>query len=341
MADDKRVDEHTNDESAIEDQNHPVTDPEAVETHPSVIAAGEDFDAKVVVVTGASSGIGYGVAQELIEYGYQVIGTVRKQEDAERLRAELGPRMRTVLVDVADDEEVQRAAGEIAEMVGERGLAGLVNNAGIAVAGPLMHVDLDELRYQFDVNVVSVVAMTQALLGLLGGRRGSTQTPGRVINMNSVSGRMTYPFLAPYAASKHALASISDGMRRELALYGIAVIELMVGAVRTPIWGKASADDLARYGETDYAPGVAQMRATTDDLGKGGMPVERVAREVRRALEAPKPKARYVVVNDYWRGWLLPKLIPASMFDYAMTRQFGLSRSALDEEKQDGESSAG
>ncbi len=297
----------------------------------SVIESGEDFDAKIVVVTGASSGIGYGVAQELIAHGYQVIGTVRKPEDSERLRAELGVRMRTVLVDVADDDEVQRAAAEIGEMVGERGLAGLVNNAGIAVAGPLMHVDLEELRYQFDVNVVSVVAVTQALLRLLGGSRDNPYPPGRVINLNSVSGRITYPFLAPYAASKHALESISDGMRRELALYGIHVIELMVGAVRTPIWEKASEEDLARYEQTDYAPGVAQMRATAHDLGKGGMPVARVAREVRRALETPKPKARYVVVNDYLRGWLLPKLIPTRMFDYAMTRQFGLTRAALTE----------
>ena len=144
----------------------------------SIMESIEDPDARTVVVTGASTGIGYGVAKELVAHGYRVIGSVRKQADADRLVSELGGRMRTVLMDVADDDEVRRAAAEIAEMVGERGLAGLVNNAGIAVAGPLMHVDLEELRYQFDVNVVGVVAVTQALLPLLGGRNESQKTPG-------------------------------------------------------------------------------------------------------------------------------------------------------------------
>lgn len=300
------------------------------EKNGSIIESGEDPDARVVVVTGASTGIGYGLAQELIAHGYQVIGTVRKAEDAERLRAELGGRMRTVLMDVADDDEVSRAAAEITEMVGERGLAGLVNNAGIAVAGPLMHVELEELRYQFDVNVVGVVAMTQAMLPLLGGRKVITHAPGRVINMSSVSAYTTYPFLAPYAASKSALESISDGMRRELALYGIDVIVMVMGAVQTPIWEKASEEDLARYSKTDYASGVAQMKATTSDLGKFGMPVKRVAEAVRVALETSKPKPRYILVNDYWRGWLLPKFIPTRTFDWAMIRQFGLTRSNLE-----------
>lgn len=283
-------------------------------------------DKPTVVVTGASSGIGYGIAQELIAQGYQVVGTVRKQADADRLRAELGRWMKPVLMDVADDEEVMRAAAEIQALVGDRGLAGLVNNAGIAVAGPLMHVDLEELRYQFDVNVVGVVAVTQALLPLLGGRADYTHPPGRVINISSVSAYTTYPFLAPYAASKYALESISDGLRRELSLYGIKVIIMVLGAVQTPIWNKASGEDLARYAATDYAEGVAQMKATTGELGSGGMPVKRVARAVTQALEQPKPKARYILVNDYWRGWILPRLIPSSLFDWAMIKQFGLIR---------------
>jgi NAD(P)-dependent dehydrogenase (short-subunit alcohol dehydrogenase family) len=293
----------------------------------AVVEQWQDPDSRIVVVTGASTGIGYAVAKELTEHGYLVVGTVRKSEDAERVRAELGVRVRVVLMDVADDDEVQRAAGEIKEMVGERGIAALVNNAGIAVAGPLMHVDLEELRYQFDVNVVGVVAMTQAMLPLLGGNSETNIKPGRVVNMSSVSAHVTYPFLAPYAASKHALESISDGMRRELTLYGIDVITMVLGAVATPIWGKASESDLARYARTDYASAVDQMKNTTADLGKLGMPAQRVAEAVRLALESANPKPRHILVNDYWRGWLLPKLIPTRMFDWAMIRQFGLVRS--------------
>ena len=300
-----------------------------VEATSTLNRTGESTDRtreRTVVVTGASTGIGYAVAHHLIAHGYQVVGTVRKQEDADRLRAELGDGIYPVLMDVADDEEVVRAAEEIRELVGDRGLAGLVNNAGIAVAGPLMHVDLEELRYQFDVNVVGVVAMTQALLPLLSRHKDSPHPPGRVINISSVSAYTTYPFLAPYAASKRALESISDGMRRELALYGIPVIVMVVGAVQTPIWGKVSEADLERYAATDYAEGVAQMRATTSELARGGMPVKRVAQAIHQALEHPKPKARYIVVNDYWRGWVLPHFIPTRMFDWAMAKQFGLTR---------------
>ena len=291
-----------------------------------VVDSEHDPDARTIVITGVSTGIGYAIAQELIAHGYRVIGTVRKQEDADRVRAALGQRAHVVLMDVADDEQVQRAAGEITAMVGERGIAALVNNAGIAVAGPLMHVDLEELRYQFDVNVVGVVAMTQAMLPLLGGRKDSPMPPGRVLNLGSVSAHVTYPFLAPYAASKRALEAISDGMRRELALYGIDVIVMVVGAVQTPIWSKVSAEDLDRYAKTDYASAVAQMAATTSDLSKNSMPVARVAVAARRALEQAKPKARHILVNDYWRGWLLTRLIPTRLFDYALTRQFGLTR---------------
>ncbi len=250
---------------------------------------------------------------------------MRQAEDADRLRVELGEAVHPVLMDVSDDDEVRRAAGEIEALAQDRGLAGLVNNAGIVVAGPLMHVDPEVLRYQFDVNVVGVVAMTQALLPLLRGDAATTRQPGRVINIGSVSGHVTYPFLAPYAASKHALESINEGMRRELMLYNIRVISMVLGAVQTPIWTKASAEDLARYDATDYAEGVKQMRQTTSEIAQTAMPVARIAHAIGAALEDPKPKARYLMVNNYWGGWLLPRLVPASWFDWALARQFGLT----------------
>ena len=280
--------------------------------------------APCVVVTGASTGIGYAAAQEFVTRGFAVVGTVRKQEDADRLRAELGPRLYPVLMDVSDDASVQAAAAEIAALVGARRLAGLVNNAGIVVAGPLLHMDLDELRYQFDVNVVGVVAVTQALLPLLKARPALGHAPGRVVNISSVSGHITYPFLSPYAASKHALESISDGMRRELMLYGIDVVVMVLGAVQTPIWAKASEQDLARYARTDYAAAVAQMRAAAQEMGKGGLPAPQVSAAVAHALTTPKPKARYLMVNNYWMGWVLPRWLPTRLFDWAIAKQMGL-----------------
>lgn len=279
-----------------------------------------------VVVTGASTGIGYATSQLLTRKGYRVIATVRKEADAARLRAELGPRAEPVLVDVIEDDQIAALAQRAQELVGERGLAGLVNNAGIAISGPLMHLDLDDLRYQFDVNVVGLVAVTQALLPLLGARRDAPHPPGRVINISSVSGFTTYPFMGPYAASKHALEALNSAMRCELGLYGIAVISIVLGAVQTPIWDKAENQDLARYADTDFGKPMATMHALTKRLAASAMPVERAAEVIYRALTAPKPRRRYVLANNWLLGWVLPRLMPESFFDWALRKQLGLER---------------
>ena len=286
-------------------------------------------DRRAVVVTGVSTGIGYATAQALINHGYFVVGTVRKGEDADRLRVELGEHFHPVVVDLTEDEQVVAAGQEVAALVGEHGLAALINNAGIAIAGPLMHIDLDDLRYQFDVNVAGTVAITQAMLPLLGARRDLRGRPGRIINISSVSGHNTYPFLAPYAASKHALEAVSDGLRRELMLYGIDVIIMILGAVQTPMWEKAENLDIARYQTTDYAASVTQMHSTVRETRLTGMPVARVTQAIRQALEAPKPRTRYLLANSYWFGWVLPRWLPDRVFDRILSRQLGLARTKL------------
>lgn len=286
----------------------------------------EDSSRPAVVITGASTGIGYATAQELIRHGYRVFGSVRKAEDASRLQAELGPAFHPLLMDVTDVETVRAAAAETERHLAGQGLAGLINNAGVAVAGPLMHLELDEVRYQFEVNVIGVLAVTQAFLPLLGARSDAPQPPGRIINISSVSGHTTYPFMAPYAASKHALESLSDGLRRELMLYGIDVIVMIIGSVRTPIWEKAEQQDLSRFAQTDYREAIVQMYELAIKTGREGLAVEPVARAIRQALESSKPKTRYVVANNYWLGWLAPRWLPDRSMDWAIARQVGLTR---------------
>lgn len=287
-----------------------------------------------VVVTGVSSGIGYATAKGLAAYGYRVFGTVRSAEDAARVRAELGYALYPLIMDVTDAASIQAAVKEVGELMEGDCLAGLINNAGIAVAGPLMHVDLAELRRQFEVNVMGMMAVTQAFLPLLGARDGFPEKPGRIINLGSVSGHTTYPFLAPYAASKHAVEALSDGLRRELMLYGIDVIVMVLGAVQTPIWEKAGQQALIeRYAHTDYASGAAQMHQMTSRLGRDGMPVARVARAIRLALEASNPKARYVMANNWWLGWWLPRRLPTRWMDWVIAKQLGLTRKAPAAEK--------
>jgi NAD(P)-dependent dehydrogenase (short-subunit alcohol dehydrogenase family) len=289
-----------------------------------------------VVVTGVSSGIGFATAKELASYGYQVFGTVRSVEDGARVRAALGYAFHPVIMDVTDVASIQAAVQEVSELMDGESLAGLINNAGIAVAGPLMHVDLADLRRQLEVNVVGLVAVTQAFLPLLGARAVRPQKPGRIINIGSVSGHTTYPFLAPYAASKHAVEALTEGLRRELMIYGIDVSVMVLGAVQTPIWEKADQQALVeRYTQTAYAESAAQMQQLAVRLGREGMPVERVGRAIRLALESSTLQPRYVLANNWWLGWWLPRRLPARWMDWVIARQFGLTPKALARQESD------
>lgn len=176
----------------------------------------------------------------------------------------LGESFTPLLFDVTDAPAIQAAVEQVRTALGEEdNLVGLVNNAGVAVAGPLMHLPVAELRQQFEVNLFGLVAVTQAFLPLLGARPDTTVMPGRIINLSSVSGRIAYPFMGPYAASKHALEGLSDSLRHEL-IYGIDVILIEPGSVRTPIWDKAEQLDINRYANTDY---VADLREDAKDDG--------------------------------------------------------------------------
>ncbi|MCX6043798.1 MAG: SDR family oxidoreductase [Chloroflexi bacterium] len=281
---------------------------------------------KHVVITGAATGIGYATARELIEHGYHVFGNVRKTADAERLQTEWGENFTPLVFDVTNAAAIEAAADQVEDALGEANLFGLINNAGIAVSGPLMHLPVEELRQQFDVNLFGLMAVTQAFLPLLGAYAESSDVPGRIINLSSVSGRIAYPFLGPYAASKHALEGLSDSLRRELTLYGIKVILIEPGSVQTPIWDKAEQVDIQRYADTDYAEILAKMHQTTIDLGRQGLRPEKVAMTIRLALESPRPKARYLLANNYLLGWWLPQKLPTGWFDWLLARSFGLQR---------------
>lgn len=282
---------------------------------------------KYVVVTGVSSGIGRATLAELAAHGYHVFGSVRTQEVADRLSQEYGAAFTPLLFDVTDEDAVDAAAEQVAEVVGDRGLVGLVNNAGIAVGGPLLYLPIKEMRRQFEVNLFGVMNVIQAFAPLLGAEAEAPHPPGRIINLSSASGHTAYPFLGPYAASKFALEGFSDSLRRELQLFGIDVIVIIPGAVRTPIWDKALAlaeeDD---YSDTEYAEIVPRVRETLARLEQEGMPPERVSRTIRQALESPRPKTRYVVANNWLLGWILPRWLPDRWLDRLVARQWGLGR---------------
>ena len=265
---------------------------------------------RAVLVTGASTGIGAALARRLDRAGYRVFAGVRRGEDGDRLRAGASSRLEPIRLDVTRSDQVAAAAAAVDAEVGPAGLRGLVNNAGIVVGGPLEFLPLERFREQLEVNVVGLLAVTQALLPLLRRARG------RIVNIGSVSGKTVTPLIGPYAASKHALEAVNDALRLELAPAGIEVALIEPGPVQTPIWdkGRAALEEAPRiyppralelYGRQMAL--VGRLAAANADTG---VTTEPVVDAVIHALESARPKTRYLI----GRGarlraglrWLLP-----------------------------------
>jgi NAD(P)-dependent dehydrogenase (short-subunit alcohol dehydrogenase family) len=273
-----------------------------------------------VVITGASTGIGEACALQLGELGFRVFAGVRKEADAEVLEARApGRRIAPLFLDLTDRSSIMSAAETVAEVTGEAGLWGLVNNAGVAVAGPLEFLPVERLRRQLEVNVIGQIVVTQAFLPLL--RKGG----GRIVNIGSISGRIATPLLGAYAASKFAMEGLTDSLRRELRPWGIPVSIVEPGRVSTPIWKKslALADELAhelpRRVLELYGPVIEKEQKTAIKAARGGIPAEKVAQAVAHALMAKRPRTRYLVGPEARLGALAARILPDALLDRILT----------------------
>ena len=280
---------------------------------------------KSVVVTGVSTGIGFGTAKVLTGAGYRVFGSVRRTADANRVAAELGPNFTPLLFDVTDEPAVASAARAVrAALEGER-LTGLVNNAGVVVPGPLLELSIEEFRRQIEVNLVAQLSVTQAFAPLLGTDASLKGPPGRIVMISSVAGKNGSPFVGPYAASKHGLEGLSASLRRELMVYDIDVIIIGPGAIKTPIWDKADAIDLARYQNTPYYDALNRVRGFVADMAKTGLAPEKVGELVLKALTHPRPRARYTIVPDRLVNFIT-RMLPARLVDREIARRLGFTK---------------
>ena len=277
-----------------------------------------------VLVTGASTGIGYASATALAEKGYHVFAGVRKEADAERIRAEGGGKLEPVMLDVTDPAQIEAAAAYVSGVVGQAGLYGLVNNAGIGVAGPLECVPIDDFERQMRVNVTGVVAVTQAFLPLL--RAAS----GRLCLISSNNGFLAVPFMAPYSASKFAVEAIGDCLRVELAPWKIRVSLIEPGAIQTPIWEKSKAENEAMLARMPtecqalYGSAIALLRKEADKAARRASPVRVVAECVVHAITARRPKTRYLCGSGARLGWVLAHWVPDTWRDRLIRIATGL-----------------
>lgn len=298
-------------------------------------------DRAAVLITGCSSGLGQACALDLAGRGMRVFAGVRRTEDADRLRRVSEGRVEPLLLDIVDEGQVRSAFAVLDEALGSRGLAGLVNNAGVAVPGPWELLSTEDVRRQLEVNVVGTHCVTRAMLPLI--RRAG----GRIVLMGSISGRVAPPFGGAYAASKHALEAMADSLRIELRHWKIAVSIIEPDAVGTDIWDKFERDIAAlmrrtldsgksgecRPGEGDSGPACAGMlyreplmriRGATGHIRRSAMPAAAVVRAVSHALQARRPRTRYAVG---WRAklaiWACARL-PSSVMDWFLLRSMGL-----------------
>jgi NAD(P)-dependent dehydrogenase (short-subunit alcohol dehydrogenase family) len=280
-----------------------------------------------VVITGASSGIGWAAARFLLDRGFRVFGSVRRQADTDRLKGEFGADFTPLIFDVTDEAAVLAAARQVRDALNGETLAGLVNNAGIAVAGPVLEISADEFRRQMDVNVIGPVIATQAFAPLLGSDPSLRGAKGRVVMISSVSGRNGNPLLSAYSASKYAIEGFSESLRRELMLFGIDVIIVAPGAVKTPIWDKAEGLDISVYQNSPYFLALQRLQKFLVSLGATGLAPEKIAETIFKALTAPNPKVRYQITPDPLQH-IAGSILPKRTLDRIIAKRLGLMPSA-------------
>jgi NAD(P)-dependent dehydrogenase (short-subunit alcohol dehydrogenase family) len=272
-----------------------------------------------IFVTGAAKGIGKACVLRLARTGHRVFAGVRKAEDGRVLAGEV-PGIVPVILEITNHEQIAALRGTLEEELGSSGLDGVVNNAGIAVAGPLEFLPLEALRTQLEINVIGQIAVTQAVLPLIRRARG------RIVNIGSVSGRSALPMTGPYAASKFAMEALTDALRVELRPWGIQVAIIEPGVIATPIWetslaaaqkiGAAMPQQALEY----YGRIIERVTRRAVSGTARGLPPDRVAQAVEHALFAKKPRTRYVVGRDA-RARLLLERLPDRARDAIIARK--------------------
>lgn len=274
---------------------------------------------KNIIITGASSGIGLATARIFLANGHRVFGSVRSQADADRLIADLGNHFIPLIFDVTNNADVLAAAEIVKNKVGTEGVSLLVNNAGIVASGPLQHLDIQELTQQFDINVLGVHRVTQAFLPLLGAARDPSVPKGKIINISSVNGFIYTPFVGAYCGSKAALEAMSDVLRRELSAFGVQVVIVQPGPIKTPIWEKAR--QVANlYPETEYANALKSTLHGLKKAEQNALPVEKVSALIYKISQKRNPKTRYLMTPNQWLIQIIRHL-PTKWLDFILTNR--------------------
>lgn len=274
---------------------------------------------RYVLITGASTGIGKNASHAFARAGYNVLAGVRSERDYTAILGEKNPNLHPLMLDVTHHEQVESGAKIAAEIIGDGQLVAIINNAGLVVHGTVLHVPIDEWRQQFEVNLFGLIRVTQFFFPLLNKPRSAGDYhPRRIINMGSVSGLFSSPFLGPYAASKYALEAVSDSLRRELYYTDIQVVIIEAGKIATPIWDKARTQP--SYAGPEHAGVIAFKDKLLDKMITEGLPEDTLNPLLLQVVQASKVKARYLHAPNKI-GFRLTTWLPTKWIDRIIHRK--------------------
>ena len=281
---------------------------------------------KSIVITGTSTGIGHACSKHFIEQGYKVFGSVRNNKDAERISNELGNNFIPLIFDVTDETAVKESVKVVENHIGDQKLSGLINNAGLGVMGTIQSLTAEQFKYQFDVNVLGVFHCCQAYLDLLGADKNRKGDPGKIINISSISGEIGMPFMSAYNMSKFGLEGFSEGIRRELLMYGIDVVVIAPGPIKTPIWKKINQkDEVKRYDNSDFRESLARAMKMTDKMEQVGFEPIVIAERALSIIESKKNNTRYRIDPTRMQNILL-QLFPKRIADRMIAKRMKIIR---------------
>ena len=282
---------------------------------------------RTVLVTGVSTGIGKSITESLIQNKFHFIGSVRKEEDSIYLKKKYSKQFDTVIFDVRDEKAIKNAKDKINSILEKNNsyLCSIINNSGIALGGPVQYLDLEIFKKQFDVNFFGLISVTKIFLDLLI-KSNKYPLKNKIINIGSISGKRSYPFVAPYTSSKFALEGFTDSLRRELMIHDIDVVLVQPGPIKTEIWNKVPDIEQNPFLNTEYGASIRKFASNYIKMGNKGFKPDIIGNRIVKILQTNKPKTRYVITPNKLINYLIPGFLPDRWVDRITAKILGLHK---------------
>ena len=280
---------------------------------------------RTVIITGVSTGIGKSISEKLLQNNFFVIGSVRKKDDANYLKEKYKEKFDYIIFDVRDKDAIENSKIEVVDILKRNNsyLCSVINNSGIALGGPVKYLDIEVFKKQFDVNYFGLINVTKTFLDLL---IDSNTHPlkNKIINIGSISGKRSYPFVAPYTSSKFALEGFTDSLRRELLIHNVDVVLIEPGPIKTAIWGKVPDIDDNPFLNTEYEIPLKKFFKGYLQMGANGLNPDIIGNKTVEILSRNNPKTRYVITPNKFRDYLIPGFLPDRWVDKMVGKMLSL-----------------